>query len=234
MTGDQFWLTYQFNTGSIPLKYLNLNTVPKAMLNAVSVRVRLIAIVALVAAVGLTTIALALESPDDSVSSEPTKTPAVAPARPETPKNVRKDVIQRFTNLANADQPDFQRHVAPLLGRLGCNGRACHGSFQGQGGFQLSLFGYDFDADHKALLTDGRVDVEDPDESLVLTKPTDEDNHEGGLRYEKGSWQFNLISTWIKNGATTPKTIHKLDRLVVEPSELQIQDPNQKLSLIHI
>jgi hypothetical protein len=34
--------------------------------------------------------------------------------------------------------------VGPLLGRLGCNGRACHGSFQGQGGFQLSLFGYDY------------------------------------------------------------------------------------------
>ena len=38
------------------------------------------------------------------------------------------------------------------MGRLGCNGRACHGSFQGQGGFRLSLFGYDFKADHEALL----------------------------------------------------------------------------------
>ena len=47
--------------------------------------------------------------------------------------------------------PDFQRHVVPLLGKLGCNGRACHGSFQGRGGFRLSLFGYDFDADHAAL-----------------------------------------------------------------------------------
>ena len=50
-----------------------------------------------------------------------------------------------------ADAPDFQRHVVPLLGRLGCNGRSCHGSFQGQGGFRLSLFGYDFQADHDAL-----------------------------------------------------------------------------------
>ena len=39
---------------------------------------------------------------------------------------------------------------APLFGRLGCNGRACHGSFQGQGGFRLSLFGYDFKADHES------------------------------------------------------------------------------------
>jgi hypothetical protein len=48
-------------------------------------------------------------------------------------------------------KPSFRRHVLPLLGRVGCNGRACHGSFQGQGGFWLSLFGYDFDADYKAL-----------------------------------------------------------------------------------
>ncbi|MEO1991706.1 MAG: hypothetical protein ABGW78_07225, partial [Pirellulales bacterium] len=33
------------------------------------------------------------------------------------------------------EAPDFRRHVVPLMGRLGCNGRACHGSFQGQGGF---------------------------------------------------------------------------------------------------
>ena len=66
--------------------------------------------------------------------------------------------------------PDFQKHVSPLLGRLGCNGRACHGSFQGQGGFTLSLFGYDFDADLKALLDKeaGRVDVKQPLESKIL------------------------------------------------------------------
>ncbi len=51
-----------------------------------------------------------------------------------------------------AESPDFRRHVVPLMGRLGCNGRACHGSFQGQGDFRLSLFGYDFKADHENLL----------------------------------------------------------------------------------
>ena len=165
-----------------------------------------------------------LESPAADNSVAPDKAAAAASAR--------ETVIERFKNLADADAPaDFQRHVAPLLGRLGCNGRSCHGSFQGQGGFQLSLFGYDFKADHKALLTDGRVDVESPDESLVLTKPTDEDNHEGGLRYEKGSWQFNLLSSWIKSGAAAPESIHKLDRLVVEPAELRLQDPDKTVEL---
>ena len=41
----------------------------------------------------------------------------------------------RFATEAEAaDQtPDFQRHVLPLMGRVGCNTRSCHGSFQGQG-----------------------------------------------------------------------------------------------------
>lgn len=75
---------------------------------------------------------------------------------------------QRFANSERSEVPDFQKHVMPLLGRLGCNGRACHGSFQGQGGFQLSLFGYDFQADHAALLAEdaARVDPDDVDESF--------------------------------------------------------------------
>jgi hypothetical protein len=42
-------------------------------------------------------------------------------------------VDRRFA-AATDETPSF-RHVLPLLGRLGCNGRACHGSFQGQGAF---------------------------------------------------------------------------------------------------
>src|ERR1041385_2185722 len=72
--------------------------------------------------------------------------PALAHADVLAPANTR------FAQPDGEEIPSFQRHVVPLLGRLGCNGRACHGSFQGQGGFKLSLFGYDFQADHEALL----------------------------------------------------------------------------------
>src|SRR5207244_10935540 len=88
----------------------------------------------------------------------------------------------RFVSSAGPEVPDFQRHVVPLFGRLGCNGRACHGSFQGQGGFRLSLFGYDFKADHEAL-TGGerpRANINAPAESLMLFKPTHADEHGGG------------------------------------------------------
>ena len=66
---------------------------------------------------------------------------------------------------------DFERHVASLFGRLGCNSAACHGSFQGKGGFRLSLFGQSPEMDYAAI-QDGRVDLDSPRESLLLVKPS--------------------------------------------------------------
>lgn len=105
-----------------------------------------------------------------------------------------------------SETPDFQKHVVPLLGRLGCNGRACHGSFKGQGGFRLSMFGYDFASDHEALTKgeEPRVNIEEPDKSLIVFKPTNELEHEGGQRYEIGSWEHTLLKRWIAAGANGP------------------------------
>jgi hypothetical protein len=132
-------------------------------------------------------------------------------------------IDQRFAADDVAEAPSFQRHVVPLFGRLGCNGRACHGSFQGRGGFQLSLFGYDFEADHNALLDEKspRVSPGKPNASLIIEKPTDADMHEGGLRYEKGAWQHHVLRNWIAEGAKFEKSdIVKLRRLDITPSEL--------------
>ena len=46
---------------------------------------------------------------------------------------------------------EFDRHVASLFGRLGCNAGSCHGSFQGRGGLNLSLFGHDPARDFQAI-----------------------------------------------------------------------------------
>jgi hypothetical protein len=134
--------------------------------------------------------------------------------------------------------PDFQRHISPLLGRLGCNGRACHGSFQGQGGFLLSLFGYDFGADHKALMESdsGRVDLKNPTESLILAKPTDADMHEGGKRFDKAGWEYQVLRRWIEAGALkTAKNqtseAQKLVKLDVSPLEISFDAAGKKQSL---
>ncbi|WP_197443157.1 DUF1549 domain-containing protein [Lignipirellula cremea] len=134
------------------------------------------------------------------------------------------------TRLAGNEIPDFQRHVVPLLGRLGCNGRACHGSFQGQGGFRLSMFGYDFDMDHENLSL--RLDLDHPADSLILHKPTSADDHGGGLRLPPGGWEQQLLARWIAGGAPNrPATAPQFERLEITPGELLFQQPGDTVQL---
>ena len=149
-------------------------------------------------------------------------------------EDIKLPVTTRFADAGVEEVPSFQKHVMPLFGRLGCNGRACHGSFQGRGGFRLSLFGYDFKFDHDALLDEEspRVDIESPLESLIIVKPTDADNHEGGQRYKKDSWEYHLIRRWLEGGAKFDESkIQKLAGLDIQPSELQFTDADQTVQL---
>jgi hypothetical protein len=144
------------------------------------------------------------------------------------------EVKQRFASSEVTEEPSFQRHVSPLFGRLGCNGRSCHGSFQGRGGFRLSLFGYDFQADHEELLKGDpkRANAEKPLESLILVKPTDADMHEGGLRYEKGGWEYHIFRRWLEAGAKySEKDVQRIVNLEVTPAEIVFSQPGEQVQL---
>jgi len=152
------------------------------------------------------------------------------PGRTAASSKALPDIIERFQAADAKETPDFQKHVIPLLGRLGCNGRACHGSFQGRGGFLLSLFGYDFKADHQAITSGDspRVDLKDIDNSLIISKPTDEDMHEGGQRYELGGWEHRVLKNWIAAGAKHDSdNLLKLERLDITPREILFDDKGQ-------
>lgn len=143
-------------------------------------------------------------------------------------------VTTRFAAESVTEEPSFQRHVSPLFGRLGCNGRSCHGSFQGRGDFRLSLFGYDFEADHKELLKGDpkRANADKPLESLILIKPTDADMHEGGLRYKKGGWEYHVFRRWLESGAKfDQKSVQQIVALEVTPSEILFSTPGEKVNL---
>ena len=45
----------------------------------------------------------------------------------------------------------FRNQVQPILARYGCSTGACHGAAAGQGGFRLSLLGYDNIGDHISI-----------------------------------------------------------------------------------
>ncbi|QDU40721.1 hypothetical protein Mal4_50810 [Maioricimonas rarisocia] len=136
----------------------------------------------------------------------------------------------RFQSADTEETPDFQRHLVPLMGKLGCNGRACHGSFQGQGGFQLSLFGYDFEMDHENLLD--RIDTDAPAESYALHKPTLQEPHEGGKRMAVDSWEYNLFLSWIRGGAAPrSEEAATLTTLEVTPREIRFSEAGQTQQL---
>ena len=146
---------------------------------------------------------------------------------------------QRFTNLSAAEEPSFRRHVVPLISRAGCNGRECHGSFQGRGGFELSLFGYDFDKDLKEMTQDAdggekqvRINKDEPAKSLLLLKGTNEEAHKGKERYKKGSWEYNLMLKWIQAGAKSDvEATGEFGHLEVTPKEIVFKRAGEKVQL---
>src|SRR5437879_2972953 len=76
------------------------------------------------------------------------------------------DAAVKLPDGTTLEQVDFDRHIMGILGRTGCNGGGCHGSFQGKGGFRLSLFGYEPDKDYAAITRDSlgrRLNPIDPD-----------------------------------------------------------------------
>jgi hypothetical protein len=183
--------------------------------------------------IGLATTAVAVET-SSSRPTEPKSREAKALEKLAIPQPAVDPVTRRFAPADVKEIPSFRRHVVPLLGKLGCNGRACHGSFQGRGGFRLSLFGYDFKMDHQQLLAgeEPRVNPKNPDASLILQKPTMRIPHEGGLRYKLGSWEHHVLLRWIQGGAIPVRDSDpNFVRLVVTPAELRFTKKGEHAAL---
>src|SRR5947209_637744 len=137
-------------------------------------------------------------------------------AVPDTAGAVRVDDNRALEKV------DFERHVMGLLGRMGCNAGACHGSFQGKGGFRLSLFGYDPASDYSALAREGlgrRINPVAPDRSLLLLKATGQVAHGGGRRFARDSWQYRVFRHWIAAGASWQEGSGKVVAMTVSPDE---------------
>jgi hypothetical protein len=103
--------------------------------------------------------------------------------------------------------PSFANHVLPVMTKAGCNSGACHGAAAGKNGFKLTLRGYDPEVDHMVLTRQAlgrRVNPVEPALSLILLKPTLAIAHGGGRRFDTGSREYEVISSWIASGAAGP------------------------------
>jgi hypothetical protein len=133
------------------------------------------------------------------------------------------------------DNVDFERHVMGLFGRAGCNMGSCHGSFQGKGGFRLSLFGYDPEKDYWAITHDSlgrRINRTNPDSSLLLLKATGQMEHAGGVRFSKNSWQYQVLRQWIANGTPWTKGSGDVAGVNITPPQLAFAKPDDTNSLV--
>src|SRR5262249_29479966 len=121
------------------------------------------------------------------------------------------------------DKVDFERHIMGIFGRAGCKGGGCHGSFQGKGGSRLSLFGYEPDKDFVAVTRDSaarRINLDDPDNSLLLLKATGQVEHGGSVRFSRSSWQYQVIREWIAAGAPSSQGRGAVKSVAVNPPEM--------------
>ena len=130
--------------------------------------------------------------------------------------------------------PEFQTDVVAALSRGGCNQGACHGSPQGKGGFILSLRGFDPSIDIASLARaefGRRLNVLEPDNSLLLLKPTARLPHQGGRQLRKTDEAYQVLRRWIESSHPLASEPRQLDRLEVIPSSVQLHDsaPEQQL-----
>ncbi len=133
--------------------------------------------------------------------------------------------------MAAEDRVTFLRDVAPIMNKASCTSGPCHGAAKGKNGFKLSLRGYDPRFDYEALLYDlsgRRFNRADPDKSLMLTKPTQQVAHGGGLRFEKDSDYYKIIYSWIAQGVPFGDPAKDLVASVqVEPKQIFMAKPGE-------
>jgi hypothetical protein len=128
----------------------------------------------------------------------------VLTARHDGKETTARVVVRGMKTPAPAS---FRNHVQPILAKAGCSLGACHGAAAGQGGFKLSLRGYDDEGDYLTIThaaVGRRITPADPARSLLLLKPTNAVPHKGGERFKPGSAEWQTIVEWIANGTPGP------------------------------
>lgn len=132
---------------------------------------------------------------------------------------------------------NFENEIVPIFTKLGCNAGGCHGKADGQNGFKLSLLGFYPQEDYEYLVHEDRgrrIFPADPDYSLLLQKPANVLPHGGGQRMSPGSYEWELISRWIRQGMPYgAETDPVLQRIEAVPAvrEMNVRT-RQQLSVI--
>ncbi len=144
----------------------------------------------------------------------------------------------------------FGRDIGAILTRKGCNSPSCHGSVKGRGGFKLSVAALSPKEDYEWIVKGGgyqvltaevkgprvpRIDLTNPEKSLLLQKPTLTVAHGGGRRFPSDSAEYRAILKWIQAGApfgNEPAAGARLIRLEVYPRLVTLESGEKHRLLV--
>ena len=142
----------------------------------------------------------------------------------------------------------FSREIGGILTRRGCNDSACHGGVKGRGGFKLSLDARHPQEDHRWIVEGGtyqvlspesaepirpRVDPKNPEESLLLQKPTFQIPHGGGSRFSAESADYAALRDWVREGAPVREAEQlRIERIEIFPSYLVLEKGQHRQLLV--
>ena len=144
----------------------------------------------------------------------------------------------------------FDRDIARILTRRGCNSTECHGSVTGQGGFKLSKNAAAPREDYRWIVEGGtfhvltaetgekvpRVRLKDPGQSLLLLKASLAVPHGGGQRLEQDSRDYRRIRDWIGGGAVygpeNGARSASLERVAVAPGQVVMRKGGERQLLV--
>ncbi len=135
---------------------------------------------------------------------------------------LREDIPAEVTGQDAPEQVSFRYGALAALSKNGCNSGGCHGAPSGKGGFALSMVAFDPESDKVALTRDfrnRRINLPEPETSLLLRKPLMEVAHRGGTRLRRDDEAYRLLLEWISQGCRfdEPNAPH-LTGIEVEPA----------------
>ena len=144
--------------------------------------------------------------------------------------------------VASQKPVGFARDIMAILTKHGCNSSTCHGGVKGKGGLKLSLDGLDPREDYRWITEGGtyqvlspealppirpRVNVQEPEKSLLLLKPSMPEAHKGGRLFEPDSTDYATMLEWVCNGSPYGEDIREsLQGIEVSPQEI-VLEPGQ-------
>ena len=149
--------------------------------------------------------------------------------------NVASDSYAQTPDAQTPETPvSFQQDIMAVLTKAGCNAGVCHGNKFGKGGFKLSLLGQYPRKDYNSLtrmMNGRRINLPHPNRSLILLKATLHIAHEGGVRFARDSFPYQLLHNWIQNGARFDAGISRPTRINVSPSQLILNEDQKQFQL---